>query len=330
MNLINAAISGIGTYIPNRILTNQDLESIVNTNNDWIVSRTGIKERRIADPGQATSDLASIAGKRAIDDAGITPEDVDLIIVATATPDMGFPATACIVQEEIGAKNAAAFDIGAGCTGFIYALAMGNQFVITGVYKNVLVIGAETLSKVTNWEDRRTCVLLADGAGAVVLKSAPYGQGILSFHLGADGSGQKHIYQPAGGSRMPASIETVSQNLHKLRMNGQEVFKFASKVFVDATLKALDNASMKKTDIDVLIPHQANFRIIESGVKRLGLPMEKVIVNIDRFGNTSSASIPLALEEALNEERIKNDDNVVLVAFGAGLTWGAMVIKWVI
>lgn len=324
----NAGIVGIGTYSPEKILSNQDLEKLVETSDEWITSKTGIKERRIAAPEQATSDLAFLAGKKAIKDAGVKPEEIDLIIVATATPDMMFPATACIVQEKLGALNASAFDLEAGCTGFIYAITVGSQFIVSGMYKTVLIIGAETLSRILNWEDRTTCVLFGDGAGAVVLRPVPQGRGIIACHLGADGTGSLALTMPAGGSRMPATTETADKKLHTVHMNGHEVYKFATRIVVDAAKKVLEKAHMNISEIDLLIPHQANIRIIESSAKKLGLPMEKIIVNINRFGNTSSASIPLALAQALEQGTVKDGDTIVLVGFGSGLTFGAVAIKW--
>jgi len=301
--LINVGIAGTGTYVPERVLYNSQLEELVDTSDEWIRSRSGIRERRIARPDQATSDLAVAAGERALENAGIAPEEVDLIITATNTPDMFFPATACLVQEKLGAKNAGAFDLAAGCTGFIYALATGSQFITTGSCRTVLVIGAENLSKITNWKDRNTCVLFGDGAGAVVLRPTVADRCILSFKLRADGAGALHLHMPAGGSRQPATRETVEQNKHYIHMNGREVFKFAVRVMGEAAEEVLALAG-------------------------LSLPMEKVLVNVDRYGNTSTASIPLALEEALQSGRIKKGDNVVMVGFGAGLTWGAVAIKW--
>ena len=324
----NAGIAGIGTYTPEEILTNQNLEKLVDTSDQWITSKTGIKQRHVASQEQATSDLAFLAAEKALKDARIQPEEVNLIIVATATPDMMFPATACIVQEKLGALNAAAFDLEAGCTGFIYAITVGAQFIETGLYKTVLVIGAETLSRILNWEDRTTCVLFGDGAGAVVLRPVTADKGIIACHLGADGSGSLTLTMPAGGSRLPATSETADKNLHTVHMNGHEVYRFATRIVVEAAKKVLEKASLGISDIDLLIPHQANIRIIESASKKLGLPMEKIMVNIDRFGNTSSASIPLALAEAIKQGRIKAGDNIVLVGFGSGLTFGAVAMKW--
>jgi len=327
--VVNAGIAGIGAYVPDRVLTNAELEQVVDTSSEWIFSRTGIRERRITGPEQATSDLASVAAERALADAGITPEEVDLIIVATNTPDMFMPATACLVQDRIGVKkNAGAFDLAAGCTGFVHAIAVGSQFIAAGTCRTVLVIGAETLSKMIDWEDRSTCVLFGDGAGAVVLRPVPAGSGILAFKLYSDGAGGSHLLIPAGGSRRPTTRETLDNKLHFLRMNGREVFKFAVKVMGEAAEDVLAEAGLDKSDVDFFIPHQANIRIIEPAAKRLGIPMDKVLVNVDRYGNTSTASIPLALEEAVRGGRIKSGDHVVMVGFGAGLTWGSVVVQW--
>jgi 3-oxoacyl-[acyl-carrier-protein] synthase-3 len=326
--LINAGIAGLGTYVPERILTNAQLEEMVDTSDEWIRSRSGIRERRITAPEQATSDMAVAAAERALADAGITPEEIDLIIVATNTPDMLFPATACLVQDRIGAKNAGAFDLAAGCTGFIYAMSVGSQFIAAGSCRTVLVIGADNLSKITNWEDRNTCVLFGDGAGAVVLRPVARGSGILAFKLCSDGAGGIHLMMPAGGSRRPATRETVDGKQHYIYMNGREVFKFAVRIMGEAAEEVLAAAGLDKSDLDFFIPHQANIRIIDAAAKRLGLPMEKVLVNVDRYGNTSTASIPLALEEAVHSGRIKKGEHIVMVGFGAGLTWGAVAMKW--
>jgi 3-oxoacyl-[acyl-carrier-protein] synthase-3 len=324
----SVGIIGLGSYAPENIVTNKDLEKKVDTDDQWIIDRTGIRERRIADPGVATSDLSVKAAEKALIDAGLTADDIDLIIVATATPDMAFPSTACIVQDKIKATKAAAFDLSAGCSGFVYALVTGAQFIKAGLYQHVLIIGAETISRILNWNDRNTCVLFGDGAGAAVLGEVPAGCGLLSSHLGSDGSGAELLKQPAGGSRLPASFDTVSDNMHFLQMNGNEVFKFAIKVMGEAAMKAIEDAGLSTDDVDFMIPHQANVRIIQSAAKRLKLPMEKVMVNVDRYGNTSAATIPIALEEALREGKIKQGDNIVLVGFGAGLTWASAVIKW--
>ncbi|MBU5677384.1 ketoacyl-ACP synthase III [Alkaliphilus sp. MSJ-5] len=325
---LSVGITGTGSYLPEKELTNFDLENIVDTTDEWIKTRTGISKRRVAEDKIATSDLATEAAKRAIDNAGLSAEDIDLIIVATVTPDMAFPSTACIVQKNIGAKNAAAFDIEAACSGFIYGITIGEQFIKSGVYKNVLVIGAETLSKILNWKDRNTCVLFGDGAGAAILQPVKEGYGILSSSLGADGSSGDYLTQPAGGSRIPASIETVANNLHYVQMDGSEVFKFAVRIMAKSTLQAIESSGLKLNDIDYMIPHQANIRIIEAAAKRLNLDMDKVYVNLNNYGNMSAASVPVALDEAVRKGNIKTGDIVTLVAFGGGLTWGSSVIRW--
>lgn len=321
-------ILATGSYLPERILTNQELETMVDTTDEWIVSRTGIRERRVSSPEQASSDLAYEAGMKAIHKAGLTPDQIDLILVATVTPDMMFPSTACILQDRLGANRAAALDVSAACTGFLYGLATGAKFIESGMYRYVLVVGVESLSKITDWEDRNTCVLFGDGAGAAVLGPVEDGNGFQSFVLGADGSGGVHLNQKAGGSRMPTSQETIENKQHFIYMNGREVFKFAVRVMNTATDEAIDKAGMNKEDIDFLVPHQANQRIIDAAVDRLGLSEDKVVVNLDRYGNMSSASIPVALDEAVSDGRIQEGNNLLLVGFGGGLTWGATVIKW--
>lgn len=286
----SVGIIGTGSYLPEKVLTNADLEKMVDTNNEWIVSRTGIRERRIASDDQASSDLATEAGRQALRSAGIRAEDVDLIIVATVTPDMAFPATACLVQDQLGAKKAATFDLSAACTGFLYGIASASQFIQNGIYRYALVIGVDCLSKITDFTDRNTCILFGDGAGAAVLGPVEDGKGFRSFELGGDGSGGHLLKQPAGGSRIPATTESVQQHLHYISMNGREVFKFAVRVLGVSAEEALKKAGMTKEDIDFLIPHQANDRIIEAAVQRLGLSRDKVVVNLDRYGNMSSAS----------------------------------------
>jgi len=326
MSVRNVGIIGIGSYTPPKVVTNSDLEKMVDTSDEWIVTRTGIKERRIAESDVATSDLSFEAAKMALASANLSPKDIDLIIVATVTPDMLFPATACILQDKLGAE-CPGFDLSAGCSGLIYALSVGAQFVANGTYNNVLVVGAEVLSKITDWQDRSTCVLFGDGASAIVLGPVERG-GFRSFVLGADGSGGKLLELPAGGSRLPASYDTVSQRLHYIKMNGREVFKFAVKIMGEAALEAIEKAGLTPSDIDLFIPHQANVRIIESAAERLKLPMDRVFINLDRYGNTSSASVGIALHEALLSGRIREGNRVVMVGFGAGLTWGACVLEW--
>lgn len=328
MNNIPVGITGLGSCLPDNVLSNEDLSKIVDTNNEWIVTRTGIRERRIANKNTATSDLASISAIKALEDANIKAEDLDLIIVATSTPDYFFPSTAGIVQKNIRAKRAAAFDINVACSGFNYGLVVGANFIQTGMYKKVLVVGAEVMSSIVDWEDRNTCVLFGDGAGACVLEPCDESFGILSSELGSDGVNGDVLVVPAGGSRMPATSETVDNKLHTIRMDGKEVFKFAVRVMEKSSLEVLKRAGLEKEDIDFLIPHQANTRIIDAAVKKLKLSREKIHVNLDRYGNTSAASIPLALDEAYRENKIKKGDNVLLIAFGAGLSWASLVIKW--
>ncbi|WP_018883543.1 beta-ketoacyl-ACP synthase III [Paenibacillus massiliensis] len=327
-NLKSVGIIGTGKYVPEKVLTNSDLEKIVETSDEWIVSRTGIRERHIAAPEQATSDLAYEAAVRALASAGLTAEELDLIIVATITPDMAFPSTACILQDKLGAKGAAAFDLSAACSGFVYGLATANGFIQTGMYKNALIIGADCLSRITDYTDRNTCVLFGDGAGAVVIGEVPEGRGFKSFDLGAEGAGGGLLKLEAGGSRLPATTETIENKLHYIYMNGREVFKFAVRVMASATDVVLEKAGYAKEDIDIFVPHQANIRIIQSAMQRLELPAEKVVVNVDKYANTSAASIPLALVEAAEEGRIKEGDRVLMVGFGGGLTWGASVLVW--
>lgn len=327
-NLKSVGIIGTGKYVPEKVLTNSDLEKIVETSDEWIVSRTGIRERHIAAPEQATSDLAYEAAVRALASAGLTAEELDLIIVATITPDMAFPSTACILQDKLGAKGAAAFDLSAACSGFVYGLATANGFIQTGMYKNALIIGADCLSRITDYTDRNTCVLFGDGAGAVVIGEVPEGRGFKSFDLGAEGAGGGLLKLEAGGSRLPATTETIENKLHYIYMNGREVFKFAVRVMASATDVVLEKAGYAKEDIDIFVPHQANIRIIQSAMQRLELPAEKVVINVDKYANTSAASIPLALVEAAEEGRIKEGDRVLMVGFGGGLTWGASVLVW--
>src|SRR6056297_419866 len=322
-----ATITGWGSYLPPNVVTNEELEKIVDTTDQWIQKRTGIKKRRITDEDTSTSDLALEASYKALEKANLDPKELDLIIVSTVTPDMAFPATACIIQEKIGANKAAAFDLEAGCSGFVYGLSVGTQFIESGLYDNVLVIGAETLSKITDWDDRNTCVLFGDGAGAAVLQATDKG-GFLAFDLGSDGSGADALYMEAGGSLNPASLETVKNRQHYIRMEGNPVFKFAVKTMKNASKDVLKKANLSTDDIDLLIPHQANTRIIKSARRRLKLDEDEVYVNLPDLGNTSSASVAIAMAEARDNGKIKNGDNLLLVAFGAGLTWAAAAIEW--
>lgn len=328
MSLHPVGIIGTGKYVPERILTNQQLEQMVETNDEWIVTRTGIKERRMAAEAEATSDLAYEAAKKAIAAAGLTAEDLDLIIVATITPDMFFPSTACLLQDKLGATKAAAFDLSAACSGFIYGLATATNMIATGMYKHALVIGAETLSRITDYTDRNTCILFGDGAGAVVLGQVEEGRGFKSFELGADGSGGELLKVKGGGSRLPASAETLSEKQHYIYMAGNDVFKFAVRIMGSAAEDALAKAGMSKEDVDLLVPHQANIRIIQSALNRLNLAEEKAMINLDKYGNMSAASIPVALAEAVEQNRVKEGDCLVFVGFGGGLTWGASVLIW--
>jgi len=323
-----STIAGIGHYVPERVMPNAELERLVDTTDEWIVTRTGIRERRIAAPEQASSDLGFEAAKEAMADAGVTADDLDLIIVGTATPDMLFPATACLLQDRLGARRAGAFDLSAACSSWVYGIAAAHGYVSSGLADTVLVVGAETLSKITNWRDRATCVLFGDSAGAAVVRPCEPGQGFLSFYLGADGGGGPLITLPAGGSRLPASYETVERGQHYLRMNGREVYKFAVRMIPRALHEAVDRAGLRLQDVDWFIPHQANIRIIDAAAERLGQPREKFIVNVDRFGNTSSASVPVALYEAVRDGRVRRGHVAAMVAFGGGLTWAACALRW--
>ncbi len=325
----NMKILGTGRSLPEKVLTNCDLEKMVETSDEWITTRTGIKERRIADEHTATSDLSTEAAEKAMQAAGISAEALDCIMVATVTPDMAFPSTACIVQKNIEAFNACAFDLEAACTGFLYGLVIADQFVKSGTYKHILVIGAETLSKITDWEDRSTCVLFGDGAGAAVLgpTSAP-DRGLVAYDLGADGTKGELLMQPAGGSRKPTCQETLDHKGHYIKMQGNEVFKFAVKVIGDTAEKSLAQIQKKADDVDLFIPHQANHRIISAALNRLGFTWEKTYVNVDRFGNMSAASIPVALDEALEKSLIQSGNLIALVGFGGGLTWGSCIFRW--
>ncbi len=310
--MMNAGLLGIGHYVPERVLTNQDLEKMVDTSDEWIRTRTGIEERRIADDDMNTSDMAYLASKKALENAKINAEDLDLILVATVTPDYPFPSVGCLLQEKLGATNAAAMDVSAACAGFMYGMITASQFINNDTYQNVLVVGVEKLSKITNWEDRNTAVLFGDGAGAAVVGPVTEGRGILSFELGSDGSGSKHLYQEPQGF---------------MEMNGREVFKFAVRQMGQSAVNVIEKAGLTKEDVDFLVPHQANIRIMEASRQRLELPIEKMATTVKKYGNTSSSTIPIALSEAMEEGRVKEDDVVVLVGFGGGLTWGAVALK---
>ena len=323
---MRVGIMGTGSYVPERILTNNDLAKIVDTNDEWITTRTGIRERRIAADDEATSDLAFKAAEKAIIDAGIDKNEIELIIVATMTQDHLTPSTAALVQDKLGIK-AAAFDVSAACTGFIYGFTAGYSFIKAGIYKKVLVIGAETMSRVIDWEDRGTCILFGDGAGAVVLGEVETG-GFLASHLAADGSGACELIVPAGGSRKAATAETIENREVYLKMNGREVFKFAVKAFPESVENVLTQQNLIADDIDIFIPHQANVRIIESIAKRFKQPLDKFFVNLHKYGNTSGASIPIALDEASKEGRFKKGDKIVATGFGGGLTYGSILFEW--
>jgi 3-oxoacyl-[acyl-carrier-protein] synthase-3 len=326
-NGIAVGIAGVGAYVPERVLTNGDLEAMVDTSDEWIVTRTGIRERHIAEPDQAASDLALPAAREALEQAGVEPEELDLVIVATATPDMLFPATAALVADALGAKNAAAYDLLAGCTGFVYALSQAYGQVATGLSTRALVIGSETLSKITNWQDRSTCILFGDGAGAAVLWPVDAG-GIAGFELGADGSGGPDLCVPAGGSRRPMSTDAIEDEAQFIRMNGAEVFRFATRVMVTSAEDLLAVCGVAIGDVDLYVPHQANKRIVDHAVKNLGLDPGKVLINIDRYGNTSSASIPICLAEAQAAGRLEEGTRMLMSAVGAGLTWGSAYMNW--
>ena len=326
--MIRSKITGTGSYLPKKVLTNFDLEKMVDTSDEWIRERTGIRERRIADSSEATSDLALMASKEALKVAGVKPKELDLILVATVSPDMILPSTACILQHKLGVKNIPAFDINAACSGFIYALSVADNFIRSGIYSKVLVVGAEVLSRITDWKDRTTCVLLGDGAGAVVLEKTKGKRGILSVNIYADGSMWDLLHVPAGGSRMPATKETVQKRLHFIKMRGNETFKVAVRTLERLVVDTLKENGVKPDELSLLIPHQANHRIIAATAKRLGLGLDRVMLTLDRHGNTSAASIPLALDEAVRTGRIKEGDYILLEAFGGGLTWGSALIKW--
>lgn len=319
---------GTGSYLPDNILTNADLEKMVDTSNEWIISRSGIHERRIVNDGVATSDIAAQASLKALENAGMKPEELDLIIVATVTADHSFPSTACLIQDKIGAVNAAAFDLSAACSGFVYGVVTAFSYIWSGIYKNILVIGAETLSKITDWQDRSTCVLFGDAAGAVIIQPDDNGMEVLYHELGADGSGSHMLEVPAGGSRQPASEETVAMRQHYIKMKGNELYRWAVNTMKDLLVKAVEKSGITVDDIAYIIPHQVNIRIIDASLKRLGLSRDKVVINLDKYGNTSAASIPVALDELSRAGKIKKGDIVIFVAFGSGLTWSLCTVRW--
>jgi 3-oxoacyl-[acyl-carrier-protein] synthase-3 len=324
----SCSITGVGSYVPEKILTNADLEKMVETSDEWITTRTGIKERRVAAKDEFTSDMGAHAAQRAMKMAGVTGEQIDLVIVATVTPDMPFPATACFVQYKIGARRAAAFDLEAACSGFIYGLEVAQQFIMSRTYDTVLVIGAEKLSSIVNWKDRNTCVLFGDGAGAAILQNRPNSHGLLTAVMGADGEKADLLFMPGGGSRCPATADSVAAKLHYLQMEGRETFKNAVQAMCNAAQEALRRCDLDISKIKCVIPHQANRRIIDVVGERLGATPEQFFVNLDKYGNTSAASVAIALDEAVAAKRIQRGDLVLLVVFGAGLTWGAAIIEW--
>ncbi|MHB8904340.1 MAG: beta-ketoacyl-ACP synthase III [Patescibacteria group bacterium] len=327
--MIYSKVVGIGSFVPGRVLANDELCNIVDTSDEWIVSRTGIKERRIAEEGLTTSDIAAAAAKKAIKLSGLNAEDIELILVGTITPDMIFPSTSCIVQEKLGLKNAAAFDISAGCSGFIYSLSVADSFIKSGKYKNVLVIGADLLSRITDYTDRSTCVLFGDGGGAVVLSANTENtRGILSTHMHSEGGHDNILMLKAGGTLMPASTESVNNREHYIKMKGSELFRYAVNYLKAVAEEAIEFNGLTPEDIDLFVPHQANIRIIEATAKKLCFPMEKVFVNVEKYGNTSSGSIPIALDEAYVSGRLKEGNIVLVDAIGAGLTWASSIIRW--
>jgi 3-oxoacyl-[acyl-carrier-protein] synthase-3 len=326
--LRTVSIIGTGSYVPEKILTNADLSRMVNTSDDWITTRTGIKERRIAAKDETTSDMAAKAALRAIGQAKISPKEINLILVATATPDMLFPATACFVQKKIGATNAACLDVSAACAGFLFALEIAQQFITSHTHDTVLVIGAEKLTSITNWTDRNTCVLFGDGAGAAVLRHRGGAHGVISTHIGSDGQYADILFMPGGGSRCPITRENVDLNLQTIHMMGKEVYKQAVTAMLNAARKVLDQAGLSIEDISCVIPHQANVRIIEAIADRLGISRDKMFVNLDRYGNTSAAAVAIALDEANRTGRIKPGDYVLMVVFGGGLTWASTILEW--
>jgi 3-oxoacyl-[acyl-carrier-protein] synthase-3 len=323
-----AQIVGIGAYAPQRVLTNSELEKLIDTTDEWIVQRTGIRERHIVDEHEGPADLALRAARQALDRAGVGPEEIDLIVVGTTAGDMLFPTTANLLQHRLGCRNAGSMDVYAACSGSVYSLSVGAQYIQTGKYETVLCVGAECLSRITDFTDRGTCILLADAAGAAVLRPAEGEAGIIDTDLYSDGRYGELLMLPAGGSRYPATRETVDKGMHFAKMKGNEVFKVAVRMFGDCAQRILERNGFKPTDIDLFVPHQANLRIIEAAVKRLGLPMERVIVNVERYGNTGAASVYVALEEAWATKRLRAGDLVLLAAFGGGFTWGAALLRW--
>jgi 3-oxoacyl-[acyl-carrier-protein] synthase-3 len=326
--MIHARITGTGSYAPKKVITNHDLEKLVDTSDAWIIERTGIKERRIAEKGQTTSDLAYEASRKALKAAGLGADELDLILVATMTPDTILPSMGCVLQEKLGAKKAAAFDLAAACSGFIYGLSVADAFIRSETYKNVLLVGAEVLSRFTDWEDRTTCILFGDGAGAAVIQRHAGKRGVLSTHLHSDGALGDLLHVPAGGALHPPSHETVRKRMHFIKMKGNETFKAAVRALEGVAQEALDHNKIKAGEIDFLVPHQANLRIIQAMAQRLGMPMEKVVLTLPKYGNTSAASIPMALDEAVRDGRIRENHLLLFEAFGGGLTWASALVRW--
>lgn len=326
---MGVGILGTGSYLPDRVLDNRELAIRYGCSEEWILSRTGIRERRFAERGTASSDLGLIAAERALARAGVSPGELDLIVCATYTPDMAFPSTACIIQDRIGARPAAAFDLQAACSGFVYALVVASQFVATGGVRRALVVASDVNSTIVDPEDRKVTALFGDGAGAAVLGPVPCGQGLLGYHMGADGSGGRLFYMPAGGSRCPASRETVEAREHYIKMDGPRLFRFGVEAMVAASRHALDRAGLGLADVDLFVPHQANLRLIDAGLGRLGIPREKTVITLDRTANAAAASIPIALDEAVRSRRLGTGMVVLLTGFGAGLTWASAVLRWI-
>ncbi|HEY6011384.1 MAG TPA: beta-ketoacyl-ACP synthase III [Nitrospirota bacterium] len=326
--MIHAQITGTGSYAPKKVITNHDLEKLVDTSDEWILERTGISERRIAEKDQTTSDLAYEASKKALKAAGIGPEDLDLILVATMTPDTILPSTGCVLQEKLGARKAASFDLYAACSGFIYGMSVASAFIQAGMHRNILLVGAEVLSRFTDWQDRTTCILFGDGAGAAVIQRHSGKRGILSTHLHSDGKLGDLIVVPGGGATHPASPDTIRKRMHFIKMKGNETFKAAVRALEGVVQEALTHNKIKPEEIDFLVPHQANLRIIQAMAQRLNMPMEKVVITLPKYGNTSAASIPMALDEAVRDNRIKENDLLLFEAFGGGLTWASALVRW--
>lgn len=329
MNVRRAKITAVSHYLPERRVTNQDLAKIVDTSDEWIFERTGIRERRYAEKGQATSDLGAAAAKRLLEKRGLDPAEIDLIIVATVTPDMFFPSSACLLQTKIGAKKAWAFDLSGACSGFLYALATAGQFVSTGAHQKVLVVGADVMTSIIDFQDRATCILFGDGAGVVLVEPAEDGEkGIIDFMLHSDGAGGQFLYMPAGGSLNPSSVETVQKKMHYVHQDGKNVFKAAVRGMADVSHGMLLKHGLSASDLKLYIPHQANLRIIQAAVDRMGLAKSQVAVNIDRYANTTAATIPLCLSEAIDSKQISKNDLIMMASFGAGFTWGSLLLRW--